>query len=119
MILPILTLLQSFGAAHFQSHWLEVGGTKGLLYYSNYSSVTALFYTLSTWYLNLSLSPCQVIAIAFPFIWAQPGAYLAKQDMIGYVLIGIIFLVLGKRYILFRTKLTPVLDLVDITLLGT
>ena len=37
-----------------------------------------------------------MIAIAEPFIWARPGAYLSQFETIGYVLIGIIFLVLGK-----------------------
>ena len=38
----------------------------------------------------------QVVAIGQPFLNHKPGAYLSQYSIIGYVLIAIIFLVLGK-----------------------
>lgn len=43
------------------------------------------------------LPASQVIAIGHPFIHHQPGAYLSQFPTLGYVLIGIIFLVLGLK----------------------
>jgi len=43
------------------------------------------------------LPASQVIAIGHPFIHYQPGAYLSQFSIIGYILIGIIFLVLGLK----------------------
>lgn len=43
------------------------------------------------------LPASQVIAIGHPFLHYQPGAYLSQFSIIGYILIGIIFLVLGLK----------------------
>ncbi|KAL5262671.1 hypothetical protein ACHWQZ_G008165 [Mnemiopsis leidyi] len=43
------------------------------------------------------LPASQVIAIGHPFLHHQPGAYLSQFSIIGYILIGIIFLVLGLK----------------------
>lgn len=43
------------------------------------------------------LPASQVVAIGQPFLNHKPGAYLSQFSIIGYVLIGIIFLVLGLK----------------------
>lgn len=43
------------------------------------------------------LPASQVVAIGHPFLHCTPGAYLSQFNIIGYILIGIIFLVLGLK----------------------
>lgn len=56
----------------------------------NKDSLTNLFF-------EYFLPASQVVAIGHPFIHAAPGAWLSQFPIIGYILIGVIFLVLGLK----------------------
>lgn len=53
--------------------------------------------SLANLFFDYFLPASQLIAIGQPFIHPKPGAYLSQFSIIGYILIAIIFLVLGLK----------------------